>query len=126
MAHLFTEKGIRYAWEPKTENNKKPDFLFPAIEDYLDLSFPSNKLTMLGVKTTCKDRWRQVLTEADRITNKHLFTLQPKISKNQTNEMIDSNLQLVIPKIIHATYTAGQQEWLWDLEYFIKRVLSLQ
>jgi hypothetical protein len=30
---------------------------------------------MLGVKTTCSDRWRQVLAEADRIQLKHLLTL---------------------------------------------------
>jgi hypothetical protein len=31
---------------------------------------------MLGAKTTCKDRWRQVLTEAIKIPHKHLFTLE--------------------------------------------------
>jgi hypothetical protein len=30
---------------------------------------------MLGSKSTLKDRWRQVLDEADRITHKHLLTL---------------------------------------------------
>jgi len=122
LSHLFTVKGINHSWEPKTENNKKPDFIFPSIENYKDLSFPSDHLTMLGVKTTCKDRWRQVLTEADRINNKHLFTLQPKISKNQTEEMKSSNLQLVIPKLIHSTYTKDQQIWLWDFEDFINKV----
>ncbi len=126
LAQLFLEKGIRYSWEPKTENNKKPDFLFPSIDEYKDASFPTDNLTMLGVKTTCKDRWRQVLSEADRIKNKHLFTLQPKISANQTKEMKDSNLQLVIPKAIHSTYTEDQCEWLWDFETFVKRVLELQ
>lgn len=43
--------------------------------------------TMLGVKSTCKDRWRQVLSEAKRIDNKHLATLEPGISENQTAEM---------------------------------------
>lgn len=122
LAHLFTVKGINHSWEPKTENNKKPDFIFPSIEKYKDLSYPSDHLTMLGVKTTCKDRWRQVLTEADRINNKHLFTLQPKISKNQTEEMKNSNLQLVIPKLIHSTYTKDQQIWILDFEGFIKKV----
>jgi hypothetical protein len=28
---------------------------------------------MPGVKSTCKDRWRQVLAEADRIDHKHLL-----------------------------------------------------
>lgn len=126
LAKLFTEKGVRYSWEAVTENKKKPDFLFPSIEDYHNPSFPETKLTMLGVKTTCKDRWRQVLTEADRISDKHLFTLQPKISKSQTLEMIDSQLQLVIPKSIHSTYTAEQREWLWDFETFIDHVVALQ
>jgi hypothetical protein len=39
------------------------------------LSFPEN-LRMLAVKTTCKDRWRQILNEADKIHQVHLFTLQ--------------------------------------------------
>ena len=126
LAHLFSEIGIRYSWEPKTEKNKKPDFLFPSIEEYQDMSFDTDRLTMLGVKTTCKDRWRQVLTEADRIHQKHLFTLQPKISENQTQEMIDSQLQLVIPRPIHPTYTDEQRSWLWDLETFIERATRLQ
>ena len=31
---------------------------------------------MLAVKTTCKDRWRQILNEADKIHQVHLFTLR--------------------------------------------------
>lgn len=126
LAHLFSEKGVNYAWEPRTENNKKPDFLFPSIEDYQNPKFSSDKLTMLGVKTTCKDRWRQVLTEADRIPEKHLFTLQPKISSNQTKEMMDSKLQLVIPQSIHSTYTEDQCKWLWNFETFVNHVTDLQ
>ena len=34
-----------------------------------------------------KDRWRQVLNEADCIETKYLFTLQQGISKNQLREM---------------------------------------
>ncbi|WP_299773023.1 type II restriction endonuclease [uncultured Pseudoteredinibacter sp.] len=126
LAHLFSEKDIHHSWEPKTENNKKPDFLFPSIDNYLDPNFPDDNLTMLGVKTTCKDRWRQVLTEADRITEKHLFTLQPKISINQTYEMMSAKLQLVIPKSIHSTYTEEQRRWIWDFEKFVEHVSTLQ
>ncbi len=77
---------------------------------------------MLGAKTTCKDRWRQVLSEADRITQKHLATLEPGISTNQTREMIASNLQLVLPENIHVTYTPEQQNWLMAVRDFIKFV----
>ena len=73
---------------------------------------------MPGVKSTCKDRWRQVLAEADRITNKHLLTLETAISTNQTDEMQAKNLQLVLPCSLHNTYTSAQQAWLMDIAAF--------
>src|SRR5690606_20658382 len=71
---LFEECGIRYTRTPVTEHKSKPDFIFPGEKEYHDRSFDSLRLTMLGVKSSCKDRWRQVLAEADRIEKKHLLT----------------------------------------------------
>jgi len=116
---LFTENGLRYARAPITENRAKPDFLFPGAAEYHDPAFDPLKLTMLGVKSTCKDRWRQVLAEADRIDHKHLLTLETSISTRQTDEMAAKQLQLVLPRSLHRTYTSAQQEWLMDLEAFI-------
>ncbi|EJA5030400.1 hypothetical protein MU985_004932 [Salmonella enterica] len=42
---------------------------------------------MLAYKSTCKDRWRQMLNEAVRIPDKHLLTLESSICENQTNEI---------------------------------------
>lgn len=126
LAALFDQNGIRYAREPRTENYKRPDFLFPSLESYKDSDYSTSKLLMLGVKTTCKDRWRQILTEADRLKEKHLFTLQPNISINQTDEMQHSGVQLVIPSPIHTTFTPGQQKWLWSLETFIRAARECQ
>ncbi|RUR14028.1 type II restriction endonuclease [Legionella septentrionalis] len=126
LAFLFDEKKIRYSWGEKTEQNKKPDFIFPSIQDYRNPDFPASSLTMLGVKTTCKDRWRQVLSEAKRVTEKHLFTLQPGITQNQTDEMIASGLQLVIPHSIHSTYSEKQRQWLWNMEEFVTRIKKLE
>ena len=81
---------------------------------------------MLGVKTTCKDRWRQVISEARKITQKHLFTLEPGISENQTNEMRSVSLQLVIPQALHSTYSTPQRSWLITLADFIQIVLERQ
>ena len=77
---------------------------------------------MLGAKSTCKDRWRQVLAEADRIERKHLLTLEAAISTFQTDEMADKNLQLVIPLSIHKTYTEKQQAWLFSVADFLHEV----
>jgi len=120
LEEIFKAHGLTYSRTAVTENKSKPDFIFPHIDNYRDMSFPESRLTMLGVKSTCKDRWRQVLAEAQRIQNKHLFTLEPGISENQTDEMQDSNLQLVLPKRLHETYKPGQQRWLMDLGSFIR------
>lgn len=121
---IFKTLGISYSRGKVTENKSKPDFIFPSIEDYKTFNFPADRLTMLGAKSTCKDRWRQVLSEAKRIIEKHLLTLEPSISEAQTDEMKDSGLQLVVPKLIHNTYNAGQQKWLMSLSEFIKLVQS--
>lgn len=98
LAATFTEEQIRFEEQVVTEVKKKPDFIFPDGASYHNLLFPADKLTMLGAKTTCKDRWRQVLNEADRIEEKHLFTLQQGVSKNQLAEMETEHLKLVVPK----------------------------
>ena len=123
---LLKSRNIRYDRTKITENKSKPDFIFPSIVQYHNTNFPTEKLTMLGAKSTCKDRWRQVLAEADRIEHKHLLTLEAAISTNQTNEMIQKNLQLVIPKPIHKTYTPLQQDWLMDVNTFISMLQKKQ
>lgn len=126
LEEVFRGVGVRYTRTPVTENKSKPDFVFPGVEEYRDLLFDSSRLTMLGVKSTCKDRWRQVLAEADRIDMKHLLTLEASISQGQTDEMQAKNLQLVLPQNLHDTYTVGQQKWLMSLDSFISLVLTKQ
>jgi len=123
---LFDAHNIRYDHTSVTENKSKPDFIFPSIDLYRDISYPDAYLTMLGAKTTAKDRWRQVLEEADRIERKHLITLEGAISENQTNEMKSRKLQLVVPKEIQATYTRDQQSWLYSVEDFLGIVRERQ
>ena len=77
---------------------------------------------MLGAKSTCKERWRQVLSEASKIPEKHLLTLEPGISERQTDQMISSRLQLLVPQPIQDTYTDNQQAWLLTLDDFIRDV----
>lgn len=119
LEQIFKEHRISYTRTGVTENRLKPDFIFPDINHYHDINFPSNRLTMLAVKSTCKDRWRQILNEASRIPAKHLLTLEPSISANQTAEMKLEQVQLIIPKGLHSTYTMAQQGWLMDLTTFI-------
>lgn len=123
---VFMAQGIHYARGAQTENRNKPDFLFPGVVAYGDPAFPDARLTMLGAKSTLKDRWRQVLSEARRIDQKHLLTLEPGISENQTDEMQAKSLQLVVPRRLHETFRVGQREWLFDVARFVALVRERQ
>ena len=98
LSAIFDTEDLIFEEQAITENNKKPDFLFPNSDCYHNFEFPAPDLTVLGAKTTCKDRWRQVTTEADRVEEKYLFTLQPSISRNQLKEMEDEKVILVVPE----------------------------
>jgi hypothetical protein len=122
VAALLTARGLKFERGGETEHKNRPDFLFPGSEAYRDPKFDAARLTMLGSKSSCKDRWRQVLSEAEKIPQKHLLTLEPGISENQTDEMKAKQLQLVLPASLHETYRAKQREWLFSFEQFIQIV----
>jgi hypothetical protein len=126
LSEVFKQHGLAYSQGQVTENKARPDFIFPGIRQYHSPEFPVNRLTMLGSKSSCKDRWRQVLSEANKIANKHLFTLEPGISQNQTDEMRDKNLQLILPKNLHDSYLESQKGWLMNLCEFIALVQERQ
>jgi type II restriction enzyme len=126
LADIFTKNELVFEEQAVTEDNKKPDFLFPNAECYHNLQFPADNLIVLGAKTTCKDRWRQVLTEANRVDVKFLFTLQQGISKNQLKEMRDSRLTLVVPHKYIESFPKEYQSYISDLSGFIGMVRKKQ
>src|SRR3546814_9248793 len=69
MEVVFKTQNIRYKRTATTENKSKPDFLLPGQEEYYDPAFNPLLLTMLAVKSTCKDRWRQVLARSEEHTS---------------------------------------------------------
>lgn len=119
LSNMFTEFKIRFTGQPRTEGKKRPDFIFPGESEYHDESFPAENLVFLGAKTTCKDRWRQVINEADRIKTKHLFTLQQGISSNQLKEMNENNVRLVVPQEYITTYPLEHRNEILSLKSFI-------
>jgi hypothetical protein len=126
LEHLFRAWGVWHGRGCETENRYKPDFLFPSCAHYRNLAFPASSLTMLGAKSTLKDRWRQILSEAARIDEKHLVTLSPVISVNQTDQMKASKVQLVVPSGLHLTYQASQRAWLMTVRQFLDLVNERQ
>ncbi|MFG0293459.1 MAG: type II restriction endonuclease [Phycisphaerales bacterium JB050] len=126
LEFIFKQCKLRFDRGARTEGRSKPDFLFPGRNEYQSSDFKDHQLTVLGAKATCKDRWRQILGEADRVKIKHLITLEPGISENQTTEMESRLVQLVLPIAIHPTFSRKQQDWLWSVRNFIDYVKQQQ
>lgn len=79
-----------------------------------------------GERGSNKDRWRQVLNEADRIGTKYLFTLQPSISANQLQEMKHERVVLVIPEDNRNSFDDRYRSDLLSLKQFISIVKEKQ
>lgn len=128
LAAIFDGNELEYSAQVVTEGNKKPDFIFPSKEAYHNSDFSVDKLISLAAKTTCKDRWRQVLNEADRLKGKpkYLCTLQQGISGAQMDEMQAENVILVVPKPYIKTYPIDRQDRIWTLSRFVQYVRALE
>lgn len=128
LAAIFDGNELEYSAQVVTEGNKKPDYIFPSKEAYHNSDFSVDKLISLAAKTTCKDRWRQVLNEADRLKGKpkYLCTLQQGISGAQMDEMQAENVILVVPKPYIKTYPIDRQDRIWTLSRFVQYVRALE
>ncbi|MBF1004222.1 MAG: restriction endonuclease [Lachnospiraceae bacterium] len=128
LTAIFDENKIRYTAQAITEGNKKPDFLFPSEEAYHDRTFFIDKLCTLAAKTTCKDRWRQILNEADRLRdeNKYLCTMQQGISAAQMDEMQAEKVILVVPKPYITAYPKDKRDRIWTVGRFVGYVKEME
>lgn len=126
LAEVFRVFDLVFDAQAVTEDNKKPDFVFPGAKAYHDMAFDSGKLIVLASKTTCKDRWRQIINEADRVPEKHLFTLQQGISSNQLAEMYKYGVRLVVPRPYVDSFPKEFRDRLFTLEKFVQLVKEKQ
>lgn len=128
LSAIFDGNGILYTAQAVTEGSKRPDFIFPSRDAYHDAAFPAEKLISLAAKTTCKDRWRQVINEADRLRDrpKYLCTLQRGISPAQMDEMQAENVILVVPRKYIDDYPGDRRDRIWTLSRFIDYVREVE
>jgi hypothetical protein len=123
---VFRRWELCFDAQAVTEQGNTADFLFPGAAAYHDGSTPTQRLTMLAAKSTCKERWRQVLPEAQKIWPKHLVTLEAAISARQTEQMKAERVQLVVPAPIQPSYSEAQRAGLMPLAAFVNLVLERQ
>ena len=128
LSAIFDGNEIKYTAQGITEGNKRPDFIFPSIDQYHDLQFAEEKLCFLAAKTTCKDRWRQVLNEANRLRNRHKFicTMQQGISSAQIDEMTYEGVILVVPKAYISSFPKEKHSSIWNIKQLVSYLKELE
>lgn len=122
VEYLLTEAKLPFTMRPNIDG--RPDVVFPSMQSYKDPGFPKERLVILAVKSTCKDRWRQVLREGRRVEEKYLLTIQNSISVNQLQDMFESSVRLVIPKSLHEGYPKVWRSRLLSVEAFVSEIRS--
>lgn len=115
---ILRKNSIPFDMRPDIDG--RPDIVIPGKAQYDDLSYPVSKLFIVGVKTTCRDRWRQVLNEATRIPDKHILTTQAGISTNQLKETHKSKVSLIVPKPLQKQYPDASGIKMLSLDGFIQ------
>lgn len=119
LERIFIEEHVKFQRGVETELGRRPDFLFPSAATYRASIAGSREIQMLAVKTTLKERWRQVLDEADRIPEKHLFTLTEGVSEQQYRQMAAHRLHLVVPSRNVGKYPAAIRGELLTLTTYL-------
>jgi len=122
IEYLLNQSKIPHKMRPSLGSDGKPDIIIPDENAYFNDKFPREKLFVIGLKTSCKDRWRQVLNEAPKHKTKHIVTLQPGISNNQLTEMNTAGISLVVPKDLHNAYPNNHAINLLSIEEFFQTV----
>jgi type II restriction enzyme len=118
---VLIDAGIPHKMRP-SDIDGKPDIVIPDEAAYFNREYPLDRLFIVGVKTTCKDRWRQVLNEGTRVPIKHILTIQPGISSNQLTEMHKANVRLVVPKSLHGGYPMEREIDLLTVDQFVSEI----
>lgn len=134
LKYVFDRSRIACAHGVITSDQRRPDFLFPSLDAYESYrvrhrdaennvsSSDAEGVFFLAAKTTCKDRWRQILTEAPGVNRRYLFTLQQAISKAQLDEMSDEGVTVVMPESYRRKFDAQNRGRILSLAEFIEKL----
>lgn len=106
---LLEGRNIPFTAQCKTERGETPDFVFPGCAQYADPLFPAERLRMVAAKSTIKERWGQILKEADRIPSKFVLTLDGKMTDSVIARMTENQLVVHLPRQLVEVHYAGRE-----------------
>ena len=122
---LLDAVGIRYDNQAEVDNSK-PDFILPSEALYSNPTFPVELLTILAAKTSAKERWRQVTSEAKRVPQKHLITMDKKLNAKSLNDMKGHQVKPVLPSPVQHLYSVELQAQMMSVADFIELARTRQ
>ncbi len=93
---------------------------------FMTVKGKSGERTVMGAKTTCRDRWLQIVTEAGRADFKYFFTKQLGLTSHQLKEMESLHVGLVVPMSNIGLFSAEFCEKISSLAGFISMVKERQ
>ncbi len=85
---------LDYPFTSQPVINGQPDFILPSVEHF-DRE-PMDAI-IFTVKRTCRERWRQIVTEGTRGLGFFLATIDEQVSARDLGEMLQSRIRLVVP-----------------------------
>lgn len=108
FGRLLERREIPHTPQCVTEAGRRPDFMVPGCREYHDPAFPAHALRMVACKSTVRERWAQILAEADRISPKYLLTLDPRLTAATIADMRARSLLPFLPRpVIDGHYAAN-------------------
>jgi len=100
----------------------KPDFVIPSEEHFRARPLDSIIFT---AKRTLRERWRQVVTEANKGYGYFLATLDEGITKNQIDQAAEHKIFIVVPKSLKEKHNIYQDSYsVLSFEEFFERHLD--
>ena len=92
------------------------DCTVPTVEAFKNSSFPEDRLFGIAMKTTLKERWKQVVYESPRVRRKYLLTLQDGMPAQTLREMREADVTLIVPEELHSEYPMPERDALLSVE----------
>ena len=119
---VFQMRGVPFEKQVETEPGSVSDFIIPDLAGYRLEHDPLPRAVHLGAKSTARERWKQVLSEAQRLDEKHLATLDAQLSGASLDAMSAAGVRVVMPETVGDLY--GRDEIL-TVEDFIDKARTV-
>jgi len=121
IRELFSRLSYPFA-EQVDVDGATPDFIMPS-----EASFRKNPLgsIIFTAKRTLRERWRQVVTEANKGYGFFLATLDPKITQNQIDQAAKNKIYIIVPqKLKDSNETYREAHSVLSFEQFFEQHLD--